>query len=126
MSWYGAHVVVVLRIKEPPPGGQLDYTVFENIIIVEAISAEEAFAKARSKAAAEYVGDYEGSLTEDGGPAVAELVGIRKVVLAEDDEEVPGDLTELSYSKLTIQGWDNVVRFARGQKVSVVCEPDDE
>jgi hypothetical protein len=48
MSWYAAHIVMRVKLKA---GRQERFPVWENIILIQAGSEDEAFARAEQRAA---------------------------------------------------------------------------
>jgi Domain of unknown function (DUF4288) len=46
MSWYAAHIVMVVKLKEQP---QERYPIWENIVLLDAASDDEAFDRAEQR-----------------------------------------------------------------------------
>ena len=97
-TWYAAHILMYVKLKE---GTLKGIPVWENIVLIEAQSDEEAFAKAKKKGE-ESAGDDGGSFRWAGKPATWVVAGVRKVTLCEDAEERPGDGTEITYVQLRV------------------------
>lgn len=95
MSWYAAHVVMVFRLTQHE---QTTFRAWENIVLIQADSSDQAWGRAEQYG--RQVGSDDESLTFGGKPAVLEFAGVRKVVSCVDEEERPGDGTEVSYTDL--------------------------
>src|SRR5262249_18541854 len=74
MSWYAAHLVLYVKLKEQR---QDRFPVWENIVLIRAGSEEEAFAKAEQRGREEE-GDDEGTFRWGGQPAQWVLAGARR------------------------------------------------
>jgi hypothetical protein len=110
--WFAAHVILVLKLKQ---GQQNEFPVWENVLLLEAPSAEGVVELATERAQ-QYVGDSDGSLTLDDRPAVWEFVGVRKVVLCDPSDTV-ADGTEATYSEFVLESFEDVQVLARGGAV---------
>lgn len=119
MSWYAAHVVMVVRFKDQP---QDHFPAWENIILIRADTGEAAFEKAMRRAR-EDEGDCGGTMRWGEKPAEWVFAGVRKIVACVDEEQQPGDGTEVSYTDLEFSSRDELDRFVRGEDVTVlVCD----
>lgn len=116
-TWYAAHVVMAFHWKNRE---QQRFPVWENIVLVEADSAAEAFAKAE-RHGRDAEGDSDGSLLWAGQPAVLRFEGIRKLVECVDPESRPGDGTEISYTEWEAASLADLKRFAAGKPVPIQC-----
>src|SRR5579884_3830901 len=114
-SWYAAHLILYVRLKEGP---QRKYPVWENIVLIKARTDEEAFAKAE-KRGQEEAGDDDGTFRWGGKPARWVFAGVRKVTLCEDPESRPDDGTEVSYTELEVDSEQAVRKLVAGQPVAV-------
>src|SRR5262249_14552396 len=93
VSWYTAHIVMMVRFKEYP---QEHFPIWENIVLLEANSDDGAFANAEERGR-EDEGDDDGTFRWGGKPATWVFAGVRKLTLCEDGRNRPEDGTELSY-----------------------------
>lgn len=116
MSWYAAHAIMVVKFKE---GVQDSYPFWENILLVEAQSDEEAIVKATNRAK-ENEGDSQGSFTWGGRPAVWQFAGIRKLINCEDSDNQPTDGIEISYLEMELPDEETFSRFLNGEPVTVL------
>jgi hypothetical protein len=112
-TWYAAHVVMALRLKDRI---QDRYPVWENIFLVEAASESEAFEKAEELGRAEE-GDDGGSLRWDKKPATWIFAGVRKLTECVSAEDRPGNGTEVSFNELELDSEKAVEQFAAGRPV---------
>ena len=115
MRWYTAHLVMFLKYKEHP---QDCFTLWENVVLIQADTAEEAWEKAERRGR-EDEGDCDGTLTCDEKPAEWVLAGVRQIVLSVDPEERPGDGTEVSYSELQVDSMEELEQFVQGKWATV-------
>jgi Domain of unknown function (DUF4288) len=125
MSWYAAHVVMMVKFKAQP---QDRFPGWENIILLRADTGDQAFEKAERRAR-EDEGDDEGTFRWGGKPAEWVFAGVRKVVACVDEDQRPGDGTEVSYTDLEFSSREDLERFVKGEDVNVlVCDRlgDDE
>jgi hypothetical protein len=102
-----------IRFKEAP---QKDFPVWENIVLVEAPSRDEAFDKAVRRGR-EDEGDSSGSLTVGGRPAEWVFGGVRKLCECVDPDERPGDGTEVSYLEFDLESPEQLERYVNGKPV---------
>jgi hypothetical protein len=116
MSWYAAHIVMMVQLKEQP---QERFPVWENIVLVKARSEEEAFAKAEARGH-EDEGDDDGTFLWGGKPAAWVFAGVRKITSCEDGMKRPGDGTELSYLELELASARAVESYVQGEPVRVL------
>ncbi len=75
-QWYAACIIMVVKFKD---GNQDKYPVWENVILVTALSVDEAIKKAE-KLGREAEGDSDGTFTWDERPATWVFAGIRKIM----------------------------------------------
>jgi hypothetical protein len=125
MSWYAAHVVMMVKFKDQP---QDRFPVWENIILLRADSGDEALERAE-KRGREDAGDDDGTFRWGGKMAEWIFAGVRKVVACVDEDERPGDGTEVSYTDLEFSSREELGRFVGGEAAHVlVCDAfrDDE
>jgi hypothetical protein len=116
MSWYAAHVVMVVRFKVQP---QEHYPAWENIILLRADSGDEAFERAERRGRQDE-GDDGGTFRWGGKPAEWVFAGVRKVVACVDEGVQPGDGTEVSYTDLEFSSREELDRFVEGEAAHVL------
>lgn len=115
MTWYIAHIIMFVRFKD---GNQGKYPVWENLILIEASSGEEAWEKAELRAK-EDEGDSQGSFTWDGRPATWVFAGIRKLITCGHRGERPTSGTEVSYSEFEVATEEVLQKLVRGETVEL-------
>lgn len=116
MVWYAAHAI---QAFERLDGEQDAFPVYENVILIEAESVEQAFEKAEAFACDDE-GDFASEgLTIDDRPARRKFVGIRKLIAIQNvyGEDRPVNGAEITYSKLTVFGHDELKRLVEGKDV---------
>ena len=109
MTWFAAHVVMVVKFKRGP---QKRFPVWENIVLVKADTEQQAFAKAEALGNDE-ANDNDGSFRWDGKPARWEFAGVRKIVECAVISQRPGDGDELTFNELEFDSLTAVEAFAR-------------
>jgi hypothetical protein len=117
MPWFAAHAVMYFKRKEGP---QEHFSVWENVLLVEARDGEDAMAKAEARAR-EDEGDSSGSLVWGGHPARLVFAGIRKLltVAHEAAGDVIGHGDEVTYSEFEVADEAAVRALAAGEEVSL-------
>jgi hypothetical protein len=115
MSWYAAHVIMAVRLIGQR---QTRYPVWENIVLIEAGSEAEAFAKAEHIGRGEE-GDDGGTFRWGGQPATWVFRGIRKLTECVSAADRPGDGTEVSYVEMELDSQEAVDLLAAGEPVAV-------
>jgi hypothetical protein len=120
--WFAAHVILYFKFKD---GKQDCYPVWENVLLVEAPSADEAFEKAAHIGKGEESKDESG-LTYGGRPAMLTYAGIRKLVRVDGGmaslEDRPVDGAEVTYSTLLVKDARAFARLVEGKAVTVRYE----
>jgi hypothetical protein len=111
MTWYAAHSITYVKFKD---GNQDKYPIWENIILIEALSNSEAWDKAIARAK-EDEDKEESDLLWGDRPAIFVFAGIRKIVLCVDAEERPNHGTEITYSQMEIDSLESLSKFLRGE-----------
>jgi hypothetical protein len=115
MSWYAAHIIMAVKLKSRR---QERFPVWENVVLIEAASDEEAFAKAE-QIGRRNEGDDDGTFRWGGHPARWVFAGVRKLtdcVLAGDR---PGDGDEITFTELELPSQKAVDQLLAGQPVKV-------
>lgn len=115
MKWYIAHVIMYFKFKD---GNQNKFPIWENLILVQGQSKKEAFEKAKAKSISEE-GDDSGSLRVGDRAACMTFGGIRKLVECEDADQMPGDGTEVSYSRLEVKTEEDFMKLIKGELVDI-------
>jgi hypothetical protein len=115
MIWYAAHIVMAVRLKDQK---QERIPIWENIVLIEASSTAQAFAKAEEYGIQE-AGDEDGSFRWDGQPATWIFAGVRKVTECALMDNRPGDRDEISFVEMELESDEALRDFVTGNKVSV-------
>lgn len=115
MSWFAAHAVLFYESK---PGAVRRFRVWENILLTEASSIDEALLKARERALLD---------AEDGW----QFAGIRKVTKcfsleSFDNESRPGDGSELTFTQYEVDSEADIRRLAGGGAVDLYATDVDD
>ncbi len=118
MAWYAAHAIMYVKFKD---GLQDKYPCWENIILIEAKTADEAFQKAEARAR-EDEGDSQGTFTHQGRPASWVFAGIRRLVSCTDPLDQPTDGTEITYLEMEVEREDCFTQFLNGKLAQVLYE----
>lgn len=98
MLWYAAHAIMYVKFAD---GNQDKYPIWENIILIEANSDEEALEKAQ-KRAKEDQSESEDDFTWEERPASLIFAGIRKLISCNNPEEKSCHGTEITYSQMEV------------------------
>jgi hypothetical protein len=117
-EWYVAHVVVAIYFTAAE---QTYVPVYENCILIEAASPEEAETIAE-KRGREYEDDDGGSLKWGGRPATMKYVGLRKLISCQDSDERPRCGTEVTYTQFDFSSQQDLDAFLREEAVQVTYE----
>jgi len=115
MGWYAAHAIMLVKFKDER---QDKFPFWENVILIEAQSHEEAFAKAEARAKQDE-GDSRGTLSWEGRPACWSFAGIRKLMVVEGSDVQPNDGDEVTYMEMEIADGDQFAHFLNGEAVAV-------
>jgi Domain of unknown function (DUF4288) len=113
MNWYAAHIVMVVEFKDAV---QRRFPVWENIVLIEARSEDEAFDKAESHGRAEE-GDDGGSFRWGEQPARWTFAGVRKLTECQAPDQRPANGTELSYTEFELDSREAVKKLVAGKPV---------
>jgi hypothetical protein len=116
MPWYTAHLVTYFKLKNAP---QDLYTVWENIVLIEAVNEAEAIVKAT-----EFGKLYEAedeSLTADDEPAETVFAGVRKIGsvchIGNDGKLNSGD--EMTFNWFELPDKQSISKLVEGEEVTV-------
>lgn len=121
MGWYAAHIVVYFRCKD---GIQPSFDLWENIVLIEADSFEQAFEKARRIGKEEEANPDE-TLTYFGKPAEVVFAGVRKIIhcIYQDMDSPasvpPGDGSEITFSTFSVQSEADIRKLVTDEAVDV-------
>jgi hypothetical protein len=115
MSWFATHLVMYVKLKDHP---QRNYPLWENILLIEADSEEDAFQKAEQRGR-EDAGDDDGSFRWGGKPAEWVFAGVRKLTTCQDNERRPKDGTEITYIEMEAASKEALAKFVQGDPVSM-------
>jgi len=115
MSWFAAHILLYVKLKSHP---QNRFPLWENIILIQAESEDEAFTKAEQRGHEEE-GDEDGSFRWGGQPAQWVFAGVRKLTLCQDAEKRPRDGTEVSFTEMEVGSKEAIGKLLQGEPVSV-------
>ena len=119
MSWYTAHLITYFKLKNAP---QDTYTVWENVVLVEAINEAEAMAKAEDfgKHEAE-LGAEDKTLTVNDQPAEIIFAGVRKISTVfhkgQDATLQSGD--EVTFNEFVVTEKESIKKLVEGEEVTV-------
>lgn len=116
MTWYAAHVVMYVKLKNPEH--QHEFPVWENVVLIQAKSDELAFAKAEA-AARLNEGDDDGTFKWDGEPATWVFAGVRKLTRCEDPNQRPADLSEVTYIEMTAKSEKAIRDLVKGKQTTI-------
>lgn len=113
MPRYCAHAVLYFQFKD---GRQDDFPVYENVYLIEAEDADEAWTKGVARARLDE-GDEAGSLHFEQRPATRVFAGLRKVIsvshMGIEDQIADGD--ELTFSQCRFADTASFQRFVNGE-----------
>src|SRR5207253_4569716 len=114
--WYCAHIIMHVKPKITTVG---KLVVWENIVLVEADSPDQALEKAEKwgREDEEHCSD---GLTLNKKPAEMVFAGIRKLIEVRtigDIDDKPADGSELTYSEFLLDSEDDLRKLAAGESV---------
>ncbi len=119
--WYAAHII--MNVEFADPADQTSYPFWENIVLVEAESEDEAWEKA------ERIGRDDETDGTDGfrwnkKPARWRYAGVRKLIECRSDDPTdrPVDGAEVSYSQMSVPDKESLSKLVQGKPVEVVYE----
>lgn len=118
MTWYAAHLILFVRFKERR---QTRFPVWENIVLIQADSEEEALVKAEKRGRQDE-GDSDGTFQWEGHLAEWVFAGVRQLILCQDENRRPGDGTEVTYLEMEVASEEALRKLAAGEQVSVRLE----
>jgi Domain of unknown function (DUF4288) len=117
MSWFAAHVIMAVKLKN---GQQSRFPVWENVVLIEARSEDEAFRKAE-ELGRRGEGDDDGTFRWGGKAATWLFAGVRKLTECAYTGAQPGDGSEITYNEIELESQEAVASFAAGEPVPLRC-----
>src|SRR5262249_12574281 len=114
MNWYAAHLIQYFKYRE---GKQRSIMVWENIVLIRAASADEAYRKAEKIGREDTIDDK--TLRVGKHPAKMVFAGVRKIVECVDPKKRPGGGTEVSYNEMVLRSEEAIRKLAAGEDVPV-------
>jgi hypothetical protein len=124
MTWYAAHLVLYVKFKNRR---QTRYPVWENIVLINARTVDEAFEKAEARGREDASPDE--SFTWGGQPAEWVFGGVRKLTECVDEHQRPSDGTEVTYIEMELASKADLEKFIDGQPTTVQIDdgfPEEE
>lgn len=116
MPWFCAHAVVYFQFKD---GKQDHFPVWENVYLIQASDAEQAWTKGIARARSDE-GDFAGSLHFEDRPATLVFAGLRKVIsvshLGTEGQIADGD--EVTFSQCRFADTDSFRKFVNGEEAT--------
>lgn len=121
MTWFAAHIIEAIEVKE---GTQDVYPVYENVILIEAENADIAFEKATALGKKAAVDDQ---MEWNERPALSVFKGIRKLITIDNPFEADIDQrndppihgTEITYSYFELKSPEDIKKLTEGKEVQV-------
>ena len=125
MPWYAAHIVLYTKFLD---GIQDSYPVWENVVLINAETSDEAYAVADKKGELEAAASD--GYTYDGRPAAWVYMGTRKlnecIECFDPQEQRPGGTeehgTEVTYSAFILPDAEALRRLTEGRDVAVLYQ----
>ena len=114
-TWYSAHIVMFVELAN---NRQDRFPVWENIVLIEADTEDQAFEKAE-RCGRRGEGDDGGNFRWGNQPARWVFAGVRKLTECALVADRPGDGTEVSYSELEVDSRAAIDQFVTGDPVNV-------
>ena len=118
MTWYAAHLIMYFKFKDNKY--QINFPVFENIVLIEAESDTAAAEKANQSLL------EKDSLSEDDCwnniPGRWCSGGVRKIIECLDGHLQPSNGTEISYSQYVCENKKLLDELIQGDIVSIIYE----
>ncbi len=122
MAWYTVSLIRSIKLKD---GRQKIYPIYENYVLIEADTVEDAFEKA--DLIGEKVSNIDARLILNNKPAKMMYMGLRKLIEIHDPLSISDELhmsrpehgTEVSYSYMEVDSEDKLKRLAKGESVVI-------
>lgn len=118
MPWYCSHAVLYFQFKD---GRQDHFPAWENVYLIEATDAKEAWTKGIARARLNE-GDSAGSLSLEDRPATLVFAGLRKVISVSHagSENQIADGDEVTFSKCRFSDAASFQKFVNGGETTGV------
>jgi hypothetical protein len=119
MAWYTAHLVTYFKMKNIP---QDSYTVWENVILIEAVDESEAMTKAKEFGILDAkLGAKDKTLTVDDQPAENIFAGVRKLGTVfhrgQGKNLESGD--EVTFNSFAVADIESIKKLVEGEEVTI-------
>lgn len=120
MTWYVASIIMSVKTKQAE---QREIPVYENFVLIEGRSQEEALQKAIRIGKKDE--EYNSDMTLDNQPAKMSFEGIRKLINISNpepldlDNDRPDTGTELSYSQYLVRSKNQLKKLVDGKQVTI-------
>jgi hypothetical protein len=118
MTWYAAHGIMYVKFSDEK---QDKYSVYENVILIEADSDEQALKKAKERCQKDEINSDLG-FEWDGRTACLVFAGIRKIIECCDSGNIPNDGTEITYSQMEVDDYESLSKLVEGELVTIRYE----
>lgn len=115
MKWYIAHIIMLIKFQD---SNQDRFPVWENMVLLQASSEDEALDKAR-KIGIKNQSVTNSDFTWDNMPAYFVFAGVRKLIDCINPEQCPNDGTEVSYSQFEVDSEESLNQLVSGESVFV-------
>jgi hypothetical protein len=125
MTWYAAHLIMYFKRKRGP---QERFLVWENVVLIKAASADEAYEKAERRGREEEASTSDAT-TIGGHPSRMIFAGVRKITTCEDENSRPNDGIEITYNEFGVRSEAAIRELVDGKSVKVELLdpfPEDE
>ena len=127
MTWYAAHIILLTKFLD---GVQDSYPIWENVVLINAETSDEAYAIADKKGEAEAETPGSGGHTYGSRPAVWVYMGTRKLneclEYFDPEESASGGMeeygTEVTYSSFVLPDEDAMQKMLANRDVTVLYE----
>lgn len=126
MTWYAAHLIMYHKRKRGP---QKRFLVWENIVLIQAATSDEAYDKAEQLGREEEEASSDSRITIGGHPSRLIFAGVRKVTTCVDKDRRPNDGTEVTYNEFGVRSEAAIKKLVDGENVMLELLdpfPDDE
>ena len=118
MTWYSAHIVMFVEFKEEK---QDRFPAWENIVLLDAATEEEAYTRAEELGRRDE-GDDGGTFRWGKQPARWVFAGVRKLTECVLSADRPGDGDEVSSLELQFKTKKDLNRFVSGKSAMALVD----
>ncbi len=124
--WFAAHMIVAFRYRDPERRKrQRKFPVWENIVLIEADTSEDAWEKAKVLGREEN-GRDDPSTHWNGIPVTMDFIGLRKLVACQGSifsrDDDPRHGLEVTYNKFTVHSRSDLDKLVAGDPVDIEYE----